>query len=189
MMNSRGSTLVELLIAITIMVVAISGFVSLSLRNSHDQRQSTSRLIANQLAVEGLEVVRNLRDSQWLINQTLSDVVGDGEGLVRFDRDNQSWSFDDSADSLDQARLYLTNDLYDHEVTADGPSPYSRLIYIDAICADDIFPSPDIDWQNLGGRTCQAGQQIGWRIVSWVSWLDNGQTFDWQLVDYLYDWR
>jgi len=58
--------LIEMMIAIFIMVVGIVGVMSLLQRVIFSSSISSSRLIAAYLAQEGAEIVRNVRDTNWL---------------------------------------------------------------------------------------------------------------------------
>ena len=188
---SRGSTLAELLVAVTILVTAVSSLVALSINNSCTERQATERLVAGQLASEGIEVVRNIRDSNWLAGQPWdSGLVSDGQGIVRFDLMTGQWSFDDNPNTIEQAALYQLGEFYSHQFIISGQTPFSRLLYLDAVCAGDVFPETVSEPFTPGGRTCSnPDEQIGLRVASHVRWTDQGGTFDTWLVDYLYDWR
>lgn len=63
---NKGFTLLEMLIAITIMsfgIVAIYSLISVTIRTTE---QSSKIFIASQLLREGVELVRNKRDGNWL---------------------------------------------------------------------------------------------------------------------------
>lgn len=58
--------MIEMIIATFIMVVGIVGVMSLLQRVIFSSSVSSSRLIAAYLAQEGAEIVRNVRDTNWL---------------------------------------------------------------------------------------------------------------------------
>lgn len=64
--TSKGFTLVEALIAIAILITAVVGPISLIGDATHRLYYSRDRLIALNLAQEGIEVVRQKRDSNML---------------------------------------------------------------------------------------------------------------------------
>lgn len=58
-------TLIEIMIAVTIFFVGIVGFFSLIVFSINTSAFNVDNFIAGQLAQEGLELVRNLRDKNW----------------------------------------------------------------------------------------------------------------------------
>jgi prepilin-type N-terminal cleavage/methylation domain-containing protein len=63
--KNKGFTLLELMIAITVLsvgIVGVFGLIQNTLRSAEDLK---SRLIASYLAQEGIELVRNIRDNNW----------------------------------------------------------------------------------------------------------------------------
>ncbi|TSC54174.1 MAG: hypothetical protein LiPW30_744 [Parcubacteria group bacterium LiPW_30] len=65
-MNNKGFTLIELVIAIFILTVAIIGVYSAFSTVVVLTAGASSRLTAAYLAQEGVEIVRNMRDNNWL---------------------------------------------------------------------------------------------------------------------------
>ena len=62
----RGMTFLELMVAISVLIVGISGTVGLISMTISAAATTTSQLKAAYLAQEGIEVVRNIRDSNWV---------------------------------------------------------------------------------------------------------------------------
>lgn len=64
--NSRGFTLIELVISIVVLSVAVIGaynaFTTMDILTS----SSTDRFAAAYLAQEGIEIIRNIRDTNWI---------------------------------------------------------------------------------------------------------------------------
>ena len=61
-----GFTLVEILIAITIFFIGVVGIFSLLADSINTASFSVDNFTASQLAQEGMEIVRNIRDQNWL---------------------------------------------------------------------------------------------------------------------------
>jgi len=61
-----GFTLIEILIAISVLIVGIVGVYAIVPRIVGVTAENRDEFIASQLAQEGLEIVRNMRDSNWL---------------------------------------------------------------------------------------------------------------------------
>lgn len=68
MMNKKAFTLVEVIMAITIVTVALVAVYGLIISVLTANQRNIHNLQAGALAAEGLEVVRYLRDSNWLQN-------------------------------------------------------------------------------------------------------------------------
>ena len=74
-MNQRGFTLIETFIAITVLLFAILGPMTLVSRSIADASYAANQITAFYLAQEGLELIinqreqnENLSDDQWLVN-------------------------------------------------------------------------------------------------------------------------
>jgi len=68
--SSPGFTLVETLVAVAIFATSITGLMSITAGGINDNVFVKNKLIASYLAVEGVELVRNLRDLTILQNPT-----------------------------------------------------------------------------------------------------------------------
>ncbi len=62
----RGFTLVEVLIALLVVSIGVGGVVALVNQTSSFMSNASSQLTATFLAQEGVEIVRNIRDSNFL---------------------------------------------------------------------------------------------------------------------------
>jgi len=64
--HSRGQGLLEATLSIGVILIGLGGILALTLRNVTATTASAQRIVALQLAREGIEVVRGVRDSNWL---------------------------------------------------------------------------------------------------------------------------
>ena len=64
--KERGETLIEAMLAMAVILLALLGLLSLSSFNYLSSRETFNRNIALDLAREGIELARNVRDSNWL---------------------------------------------------------------------------------------------------------------------------
>lgn len=78
--NKKAFTLLEVIIVIYIFSMGILGLSTLVIKNIQLENMNKNGLIASQLAQEGLELVRNQRDSNWLNTGAdwFYNVLGDG---------------------------------------------------------------------------------------------------------------
>jgi type II secretory pathway pseudopilin PulG len=183
--NQKGQGIVELVAAIAIIIFALAGIITLTLVNIIGQKASENSLIASNLAREGIEVVRNLRDTSWLTTGFLGDLVSPSDHTVtaEFDITGNVWTLNNSADSISEARLYLKNNLYVHDSVGSTPTNFYRLITVDFVCADGSV---------ITSGTCSGGTNpvVGYRVKSKVQWHDKGgKTHNYELTDYIYDWK
>lgn len=84
-MKTKGFTLVEALVAIFLVSLAITAFMASSSRGIRASRDSLNETTAQMLAQEELELVRNIRDSNFLTNNLngwLDGLVGCDQGCI-----------------------------------------------------------------------------------------------------------
>lgn len=68
MKHPRGTTLVEIMIALMVLSLGLVMVISSFTASVRLQGNAANRLIALNLAREGLEAMRNIRDTNWLVN-------------------------------------------------------------------------------------------------------------------------
>ena len=72
----KSFTLVEILGAVSIFMVGILSLSGLIAYQIYGAKTSANRLVAAYLAQEGIEVIRNIRDTNWLKNQNWDANIG-----------------------------------------------------------------------------------------------------------------
>ena len=83
----KAFTLIEVLIAIFLITVGIAGAFDLIQRTVAFSAISSSRLEAVYLAQEGIEIIRNTRDSNWLAENPWDSGIEDQEiDIGKFNR-------------------------------------------------------------------------------------------------------
>jgi prepilin-type N-terminal cleavage/methylation domain-containing protein len=141
--KEKGFTLLEVIFAI--FILSLSGFASFTLIESALVPASLNRanLTAYYLGQEGIELVRNIRDNNWLEGNDWR------EGLVTGD-----WEIDYNDDALSAytGRYFyidsLTN-LFSYIASpseADELTKFKRKITISEIAADMIEVSVTVEW-------------------------------------------
>jgi Tfp pilus assembly protein PilV len=97
----KGITLVETIVAVTILAAAIAGPMTLASQGLNASRDARNELIAAHLAEEGIEIIHNIRDNNsgadlstnrtaWLTN-ILSICGGNGCGIDVTDHASGVW--------------------------------------------------------------------------------------------------
>lgn len=77
--NQGGFTLTEVMIGMMILTVAIVAATQILIGLIGFNQNNVNSLKAHYLAMEGIEIVRNIRDTNWLHNQ---DWLGEGSGVL-----------------------------------------------------------------------------------------------------------
>ncbi len=179
---------------------------SLSLHNLNTSRENTHRVIAADLAREGVEIVRNIRDSNWLALEANADadpstpltteLYAWDQGLDRqnflVEYDHQSIiPFTNPPASLEAAvgdsesKLYLLGDFYKHGGSSQA-SLFSRAVNLQAICWDEVADTESVS-NNL---SCNgADEKIGLQIISRVRYSYGGRINNIDAVEKIYNWR
>lgn len=78
-MKNKGFTIIEVVIAIFLITVGIGSSVALINRNNSFNQTLSSRLVAVYLSQEGIEIVRNIRDTNWLSSSGWNVGLGAGD--------------------------------------------------------------------------------------------------------------
>ncbi|MFA4871806.1 MAG: hypothetical protein WC610_01980 [Patescibacteria group bacterium] len=206
--NCRGQGLLELIIAIGVITVGMFAVWTLFLSNFSGEKEASARIVASNLAREGIEIVKNIRDTNWLRaevndktcvpatneickwNDGLSDgnyvpdnifTVTENEYLKLFSVGNAT--IDDSG-----ARLNINNDGF-YVNQAGTATPYRRLITIDSICCADADADLKCDNNNFGDCVAGIDLKVGINVKSHVRWEINNQQRNIVLADQLFDWK
>ncbi|MCX6800203.1 MAG: hypothetical protein NT091_03585 [Candidatus Falkowbacteria bacterium] len=171
--NQKGFGLIEVTVSIYILVMGLLSLVSLMNQNLRMQDINKNTIIAAQLAQEGVELVRNIRDNNWL-NQSNSnwqqDIIGGlGGGVsmpISIDYNGRS-SIKTISDIDDiQAKLYLdSSGYYVNESTGNTPTLFSRML-------EKTNPSSEY-----------------MEIKATVKWSERGTNHDFKVATRLYNWR
>jgi len=200
--DKKGQGLVELIVSIAIIEVGLFSVWSLFLVNFNAVREAEMRIVGVNLAREGIEAIKNIRDTNWLkvgnnefSNQeqtkiwTWDENLRAGEYAVNYD------SADPTAISDGNDQLYLNDSgLYSNVKSESAkPTEYKRLITLNDICCTDDNPHDfqcDDSTYEILADSCPSGKlKIGINVVSDVSWQLSGRDRNAILEDNLYNWK
>ena len=196
--DRRGQSFIEAMVAITVIITAISSSLALIQSSITATRIGGLQVVAANLSREGLEVVRGLRDTNWLKSQSFQVGLVDagGEKVARpfLDVENGGWtlSFEPTALTAANAVIYVT-DAGVHRQAETQPagsvvSQYSRVLTLQHICRDD---GTGIERLEGGDATCLGSETLaGLAVFSTVRWRGVGGQFQTLTAEErLYDWR
>lgn len=158
-MKNKGFTLIETLVALAVLSTALIGVLSLIILNISNARNVEKNLIAANLAQEGIEVVRNMRDNDWHEgNDFGSFLPADGEYRVQ-------WN-DTVLRNLDGNPVLLfaeDSGMYGYDMGQS--TAFKRKIFIEKISDVEIKVAVTVEWE-LKGRTLILGAES--HLFDWL---------------------
>ncbi|HPD55450.1 MAG TPA: prepilin-type N-terminal cleavage/methylation domain-containing protein [Candidatus Paceibacterota bacterium] len=145
--NSKGFSLVEVMVSIGIILVAFTGVLTLINRSVAFHDLAYSRLTASYLAQEGIEIVRNIRDNNIITEKRWNDGLTAGVYQVQY---NSSILTPYTGEYL---LLDPVRGLYTYEANDNTrQTRYARRIEIQVISPDEIRVNSIVEWSNRGGE-------------------------------------
>lgn len=195
--EQSGIGFLEMIAAIGVIVVGVIAGMTLTTSNLTAVSASEARLKAANLARESIEVIRNMRDSNWMAETAWSEgIIQDPDKfrlITEFDPANGTWSFIDRTADIGQCnncQLYYhpANGVYTHDSTDGQVTNYRRLVTLREVCWQE-----EINQELVlsAGTHCSDSNLdwIGWQIESEVTWSDGVGDHSLSVIDGLYDWR
>lgn len=191
---AKGQSLIELLVAMVVIIIGLSAASGIVFSNIRVQEISADRLVASNLAREGIEYVKEIRDSNWLAGSAFNTGMQSGTDYTAV----PIWT-NGAFTGLDFTAIAITSDahtlikLSSHASTTNAlyvqgasypgtPTMYRRLLLLQPICSDMTVMAE--------GSACGGGLTvIGVRITSTVTWTKRGTSRQSQVVDEIYDWK
>ncbi len=141
--NLDGFTLLETIVAIFVITVGIIGVLSLVTQTISSATFSSHRLIAAYLAQEGIEIVRNIRDTNWLRSLGWNNGLGTGEYEADYQASSLS-NFSGSPLNLENVTGYYGYD-------GGNATKFTRKITIGAgPIADSLNIKVEVFWEEKG---------------------------------------
>jgi len=199
--NEDGQGIIEAIAGIFVIIIGLIGYLSIAHSSVSSNYEAQTRIIAANLAREGVEVAHNIRDSNWIAGRDWDNglySVNDYDGVPDFayDGDN-SWQIDFNPDNFSdndtniykfQAGAYSGLSVQKDPVSADAVKTlYKRLITLKSICYDS---DTGIEEAPISKAHCTGGdEKIGIRVLSEIRWTEHGRSHTFIVEDSIYDWR
>jgi len=171
----QGFSLIEVLVSLFVLSIGITAIAVLMVDNIKNLQTSKNQIVASQLAQEGIELVRNLKDnnSDSVINNM--NTAGSPYNNYRIDKDMSSVN---STNNTGEQLLYLNGSFYTH--TTGSPTKFFRRI--DFIVSGSALSAPSsrqikatcyVTWNNTGflAMSLPADCNVANKCVSVVSVL------------------
>lgn len=128
----KGFSIIEVIFSVFVITVGLTAVLAVMARSILNSLESRNTIIASQLAQEGIEAVRNIRDNNWVKSRVSFDAS-------YFPNNNNKQCtidyLDDKLDDNDQCKntayydLYLKNQYYQHDNTGTK-TKYMRKILL-----------------------------------------------------------
>lgn len=136
--RNRGFILAEGIIASSIIATAIVGILALLAASLRQAQFAKSQFIASQLALEGIEIVRAIRDENWINGRQWNFGLSPGDYQAQY-----------NSTSLDQfigspLRFDSASGLYQYDVGTN--TEFTRRLIVSNIGADEIRVISRLSW-------------------------------------------
>ena len=178
-LREKGFTILETLFAIVVITVGLVGVIGLIVYTISISRVSPDKVIAANLAQEGIEIVRNIRDSNWIEDVSWDKDIPLGNSVPIFtDSNRNDWPSDPDkwklihigvAESWKEKVYYDTEDQFYGQSKEQSSNPaqfpenwvltnFTRKITITnnpdgKAATDDIRVKCQVDWTDRSGAT------------------------------------
>jgi len=147
--SGAGFTLLEMIIAAFVVIIGLVGVFSLITQTTAFVNSSSQRLTAAYLAQEGIEIVRNIRDANWLEQRDNPSILW----LDGLDQGEWEADYNDSfLSSYAERYLKFNGNFYSYDSGTD--TKFKRKITITTQGADIIKVQIQMQWEDRG-RTNQ----------------------------------
>ena len=157
--DDKAFTLVEVLVALLILLIVISASVSVVNQALGATQNIRSKFIASELAQEGIELARNIRDGNWIEN--MESATSWDDGLPSGD-----WEIDYQSQSLSS---YMGNNL---KIDSNGFYNYLTGTETDFVRKITLEKKSD--------------NQL--RVISDIKWTEKGKDYNFTAIEDLYNW-
>lgn len=158
--RQAGQLVVEAIIAIAILVTAVLIFLGALSRSLGFNRTITNQYVGTYLASEGIEIVKNIVDANYLQRKPWNDGFADGDFEAAYD--------DVSLGSAANRPFYFDK--------SSGKYAYASCVD----CQETSF-TRIISIKRIGNREI--------RVNSKVNWKNRGLDYSIDLEDHFFDWR
>jgi len=193
-----GQTLVELLIASAVITTGMFAAATLVFSNLALIDREADEVFAVNLAREGIEEAKNVRDSNWLAGLPFDTYMysgtdytatptwdGGAAGSFRVGFDFSATGITDPKAIVRQSGSAVTPSFNTQADDSAPATPFSRILIFHPICG---LPGSDPTYKD-DGQTCGTDPKIGVRVESRIHWTRKGTTHDTSIYEDLYDWR
>lgn len=152
--TQRGFTLVETLVAVTVLMIAIAGPLVVASKGLRSSLAAKDQMIASYLAQETMEVIKNIKDNNVATGAGFLDEIKSSTDCIALNDscDMRLTSSGDFSwiDCVTGCLLYYDSDF---GYTADGgasggqSTPFTRRYYVESVSATEARVHVIVDWK------------------------------------------
>ena len=192
----KGNTVLEMMVALTVLTTGLIAVIGLSFGNVLQTRTSLNEVQASNFAREGVEIVRNIRDSN-KYKKTPPPPARWNAGV------NTAEGVEQSIDTVSRSlvptsstntTIYQGSDTLYAQASASGTNTkFQRTVTLYPICSTGS-PQTD-DFGSASGSSCDfnstdtgIGSTIGIQVLSTVTWQEESRARQIVVEDRLYNW-
>ena len=179
MKSLYGFTLLEVIITLSILVIGIVGISYLITQTIAGGRIPYQKLIAAYLAQEGIEIVRNIRDTNWIEEENWDSDLLCGTPPCDWEADYTTQSFINNCGSATNYNCHSYNPNNFLKIDNDGFYNYSS--------GTDTKFKRKITISEPATPDCPAGDCLSISVV--VEWEEKGKVYKIECRENLYNWR
>jgi Tfp pilus assembly protein PilV len=193
MRSLRGQTIIELLIAMSVIIVGLIAAAGIIFSNQRLQERSADLVTASNLAREGVELAKAVRDSNWIAGNAFDAGLYSGtdytavprmDGGAFIDFDFLANATSDPIAIMKRSTNPSSPNLFVQGTGAVGTNTmFRRIVTLNPICSDLTILT--------NGSACLdvTNPKIGIQVISFVQWLMRDGWRQSVIEDRLYDWR
>ncbi|MFC1630115.1 hypothetical protein ACFL06_01105 [Patescibacteria group bacterium] len=189
--DKKGFTILEVTIAISVILIGISSTIILITTVINKMTVLPSQLVATYLAQEGIEIIRNARDTNWL--EGLEGGIDWQTGITLDCMSGCEADYTNTDSAIPSFDPFTTpgRNLYIENIdgTDVGDGFYKYIDFPDAndiktpfIRKITVLSSADLDLPPLE-------QENSMLIIVEVSWIEKGGYYKYTAQEMLYNWR
>ncbi|MDP3970365.1 MAG: hypothetical protein Q8P90_01560 [bacterium] len=206
--NTSGQTLLESLLAITVIVVGVVSLISLLVNARVSAEASLEEAVAGQIGRETIEAVRFIRDSNWLKREAGLGVnyydglrggsdADDYNGIYAWNPEGSAETavlFDFTDNSINDDSAIVYQDVMNYYRQSIIPQPgwvdtgFRRWVSLYPICFDTTTGLEYL--LTSDGTNCAYDLEVGIQVIVQVQWKGRaGLVHDRLIEDRLYNWK
>ncbi len=198
----KGLGFLEVIIALSVMIVGVTTGITLTTYNLANVVVAENQVLATGLSREPIELIRALRDSNWLSGTDWHSGIDPSSNYVMFqyfDEKNSVWKLkwvqESDLENCERCnviynpdkKMYLQNiDENDQPISGATLTGYRRWTRVKNICWDSGNQKQYIPDYS---QSCEGNPMIGWRLTTDVSWYDSQNKKTLTVSEDIYDWR